>query len=337
MRNLVICMDGTGAQPKARGNSNVVRLYSMLDLSDPTKQVAFYDPGVGTIDAAGAWSALGRWLTRQLGMAFGLGLRENLGEVYTWLMQTWMPGDQVYLFGFSRGAYNARALAGLLRTLGLLRPGSENFVPYVVAAYSGDLADMHEIADIFARRVDDQGHTTVPIRYLGAWDTVKAAGFFRRSINWPYTHDLPNVERIRHAMSIDDRRLPFREYLIDTPDDTTRQQVWFAGIHSDVGGTFDDDAKLSTITLKWIAEEAVAQGLLVDDARYRKECAVAPDFATGPIHKNFWTWRLLGSRRRPVAHGAAVHASVEPRLRADPGYAGLATRGVRWVDERWVP
>ena len=122
-KNLVICLDGTGAQPRATGNTNVVRLYSMLDLSDPEKQIAYYDPGVGTFSAAGAWTPLARWWSRTVGLAFGNGLKENLGEAYTWLMRNWQVGDQVYVFGFSRGAYNARALLGLLRTLGLLRPG----------------------------------------------------------------------------------------------------------------------------------------------------------------------------------------------------------------------
>ena len=95
---------------------------------------------------------------------------------------------------------------------------------------------MHKIADIFAQRVDAGGHTTVPIRYLSIRDTVKAAGFFRRSIAWPYTHQLPNAQRIRHAVSIDERRRPFREYPIDDPDEGSREEVWFAGVHSDIGG-----------------------------------------------------------------------------------------------------
>lgn len=144
----------------------------MLDLSDPTVQVAYYDPGVGTLAAAGAWTPFARWWSKVMGLAFGSGLRENLGEAYCWLMQNWEQGDQVYVSGFSRGAYNARALLGLLRTLGLMRPGSENFVLYAVAAYSGGCSDMHLIAEVFAQRVDTAGHTTVPVRYLGVWDTV---------------------------------------------------------------------------------------------------------------------------------------------------------------------
>lgn len=335
-KNLVICLDGTGAKPRASGNTNLVRLYSMLDLSDPTAQVAYYDPGVGTFAAASAWTPFARWWSRMLGLAFGSGLRENLGEAYRWLMQNWEKGDQVYVFGFSRGAYNARALLGLLRMLGLIRPGSENFVPYAVAAYSGGFSDMHTVAEVFAQSVDADGHTTVPIRYLGVWDTVKAAGFFRCSITWPYTHQLPNAQRIRHAVSIDERRRPFREYPIDDPDDGSREEVWFAGVHSDIGGTFRDDQKLSSIALKWIVEGAVAQGMIVKPRKYAIECKVTPDFAEGRLHKNAWLWVLLGTRHRPIPRGAYVHSSVQARIRAGQGYDPIGTTQVTWVDGDWA-
>ena len=334
-KNLVICLDGTGAQPRATGNTNVVRLYSMLDLSDPEKQIAYYDPGVGTFSAAGAWTPLARWWSRTVGLAFGNGLKENLGEAYTWLMRNWQVGDQVYVFGFSRGAYNARALLGLLRTLGLLRPGSENFVPYAVSAYSGKFDDMQELAEIFAQHVDADRHTTVPVRYVGVWDTVKAAGFFRRSISWPYTHQLPNAQRIRHAVSIDERRRPFREYPITEPNDDTREQVWFAGVHSDVGGTFKDEAQLSTIALKWIVEAAVDEGMLVKPRKYAAECKVDETYAQGALHRNGRLWSLLGSRRRPILPEERVHSSVKARIEAGIGYEPVGGIAVQYVDPQW--
>jgi uncharacterized protein (DUF2235 family) len=335
-KNLVICLDGTGAQPRQAGNTNLVRLYSMLDLSDPRKQIAYYDPGVGTFASAGAWTPLSRWFSRMLGLAFGSGLKQNLGEVYTWLMQNWERGDQVFVFGFSRGAYTARALLGLLRTLGLLRPGSENFVPYVVSTYAGNWGDIHKNAEIFAQRVDDEGRTTVPVRYLGVWDTVKAAGFLRRSISWRYTHELPNAQRIRHAVSIDERRRLFREYPIAAADETLREEVWFAGVHSDVGGTFDDDPALSTIALKWIVEQAVAEGMLVRSRKYAAECTVTPEFAEGLVHRMSWAWRFLGERRRPIPTGSRMHTSVRERIGTVTGYDPIGSTNVTWADEDWT-
>src|SRR5215207_756215 len=135
-KNIVICLDGTGNEVNARGVTNVFKIVELLDLSDPAKQVVYYDPGVGTFAAPTAWSGAARRLSRLGGLALGHGLRHNLGEAYTFLMNTWQPGDRVFVFGFSRGAYNARALCGMLYRVGLLRPGSENLVPYAVRVYA---------------------------------------------------------------------------------------------------------------------------------------------------------------------------------------------------------
>jgi uncharacterized protein (DUF2235 family) len=214
MKNLVICLDGTGNQLRANRNTNVVLLYQTLDLTDPARQVAFYDPGVGTFSSGAAWSPVSKRASRVAGLAFGVGLRTNLGEAYTWLMQNWEPGDRVFVFGFSRGAYTARALTGMLRTVGLARPGLETLVPYAVQAHTRRFDDrskdeywstVHEFARVFAREADG-ARTTVPIHYLGLWDTVKAVGVLPWQIHWPYTNQLPNVRRCRHAVSIDEKR-----------------------------------------------------------------------------------------------------------------------------------
>lgn len=317
-RNLVICLDGTGGQVRANGDTNVVRLFGMLDLSDAEKQIAYYDPGVGTFAAAGAWTGIGRALSRVGGLAFGAGLSHNLGEVYTWLMREWRPTDRVFIFGFSRGAYTARALCGMLRTIGLMRPGSENLVPYAVASYTKvRWKQAHTFADHFARKLDD-GRTTIPIEYLGAWDTVKAAGALKWNIKWPYTRELPNVARVRHAVSIDERRRPFREYLVEPTDSSTLEEVWFAGVHSDVGGTFADDHELATIALKWVTDGA--DGVLLDDKRYAKEFEAGSMDATAQAHRMGWPWAILIPRSRPIPLGAHIHRSIQVRTAALPDY-----------------
>src|SRR3712207_1986787 len=103
-KKIVICLDGTGNELKAKdANTNVVKLYDLLDLDDPAKQVAYYDPGVGTFSSPGAWSPPARFVSRVAGLAFGRGMRQNLAEAYTYLMGVYEPGDQIYLVGFSRG------------------------------------------------------------------------------------------------------------------------------------------------------------------------------------------------------------------------------------------
>jgi uncharacterized protein (DUF2235 family) len=364
MKNLVICLDGTGNQLRARGNTNVVLLYQLLDLSDPDRQVAYYDAGLGTFSSAGAWTPAGKALSKLLGLAFGLGLRTNLGEAYSWLMQHWEPGDRVFVFGFSRGAYTARALTGMLRTVGLARPGLENLVQYAVQAHTRrfskkDEVDywdtVHDFAGTFARPVDGE-RTTVPIHYLGLWDTVKAAGVLRWQIRWPYTNALPNVRRCRHAVSIDEMRRPYRpDPVTEVAPDGTLEQAWFAGVHSDVGGTFVDPPvelppdkpggkpkrvqppKLSTISLKWVVEAAVEEGLLVRPAAYRRACAVTTANAHATVHRMGWVWALATYRRRWIPDGAWVHSSVQVRREQEPHYAQKQFRGsVTYVDPGWA-
>ena len=353
-RNLVVCLDGTGAQLRAKGNTNVLLLYKLLDHSDPTKQIAYYDPGVGTFASAGAWTPLARSISRVGGLAFGFGLRQTLGEAYTWLMRNWAPGVQIFIFGFSRGAYTARALVGILRTIGVMRPGSENLVPYVIATYARrggeariDWDGVHLTSEVFAQHVD--GKSTVPVKYLGIWDTVKAAGLLRWEIRWPYTRQLPNAMRIRHAVSINEKRAPFKESLVDARTDGSLEEVWFAGVHSDVGGTFVDkppagqatrpgkrtpDPRLSTIALKWIIEGGIAQGLRVRSRAVHAACAVTPADATAQLHRRGWAWVFLGTRTRKVPAGASVHASVNARALADSTFTAPAN--VVWVDPDWV-
>jgi len=342
-KRIVICLDGTGNQVKATGNTNIVRLYELLDLHDPDQQIAYYDPGVGTFSAQGAWTPVARRLSRVAGLAVGLGLRANLAEAYTYLMHHWEPGDRIYVFGFSRGAYTARALAGLLHSAGLLRPGSENLVPYAISVYarskqewtSDDWRQVHKFAKVFSREVE--GRRSIPIEFMGIWDSVKAAGVLRWNLRWPWTRRLPNVQAARHAVSIDEKRRPYREYLVEArPPAPVLEEVWFAGVHSDVGGTFEDDPRLSAITLKWMVEGAVDVGLIVRQDAYQKACAVTEENAAGTIHRMGWVWAALTYRRRPVPPGAKLHQSVRRRLADEPSYRAKLPDGVVWVDADWT-
>ena len=132
-RNLILCCDGTNNQFGPE-NTNVVRLVQSLN-RDPTKQWLYYDPGVGTLPEPGAFSKVQKWVSKVFGLAFGAGLSWKVGEAYTYLMETWEPGDSVFLFGFSRGAYMVRVLAGMLYALGLLPRHNPNLVPYVIRLF----------------------------------------------------------------------------------------------------------------------------------------------------------------------------------------------------------
>ena len=343
-KNIVICLDGTGNQLKAKGNTNVVRLYEMLDLNEPTEQIAYYDPGVGTFSAAGAWTPFARRVTKLAGLAVGLGLRANLGEAYTYLMQNYAVGDKLFIFGFSRGAYSARALAGLLNVIGLLRPGSENLVPYAVGLYTrnrdlspDDWRQIHRFAGAFSRGVDNR--IGIPVEFMGIWDSVKAAGVLRWNLRWPYTRQIPNVRTVRHAVSIDEKRRPYHEYLIEprrNPPTPVIEEVWFAGVHSDVGGTFEDDPRLPQITLKWMVDGALDAGLVLKKDAYRKSCTLAADNALGKVHRMGRIWAVTTYRHRRVPEAALVHQSVRNRIAAEPGYRSKVPGTAVWDDVTWL-
>ena len=343
-KNIVLCLDGTGNQLKAKGNTNVLRLYEMLRFDDPGRQLVYYDPGVGTFGSQGAMLGFTRWLSKVAGLAFGAGLRTNLADAYTYLMHTYEPGDRIFIFGFSRGAFTARALAGLLNWVGLLRPGSENLVPYAIGAYARsnqdwtpeDWEQTARFANTFSVTVE--GEPTIPIHFLGLWDSVKAAGFLRFEVKWPETRRLSNVAHVRHAVSIDENRRPYREYVVNPKPPERVQEVWFAGVHSDVGGTFEDDHGLADISLKWMVEHAVRVGLDVDPAIVKKHTPVTMESALGKKHRMGWVWILATYRRRPITPAnARVHSSVQTRLNSGIGYKlNRPLDGVVWDDPNWT-
>jgi uncharacterized protein (DUF2235 family) len=343
-RNIVICLDGTRNEPES-GRTNVVRLYQVAVKDD--RQIVYYDPGVGTLGARSATTRTGQFLTRVAGLVLGHGVRENVEEAYAFLMRTHEPGDRIMIFGFSRGAYTARALAGLLRTVGLLRVGADNLVPYALKLYTRrgardeasapgapfwtDWAEFEKSFGnpAFPSRFDRQ------VEFLGVWDTVKSVGWLNwkaqlEQARWPFTRKVPNVRSGRHALAIDERRRPYREYRFD-PEELAKpggrlQEKWFAGVHSDVGGVFLDDHRLSDIALKWMIDEATKAGLRVDPEAYEDELGVAPGAELdgepwlGTIHRNSPIWAALGRHRRRVEPGG-LHESVAARIRATSAHA----------------
>jgi uncharacterized protein (DUF2235 family) len=341
-KNIVICLDGTAAEPES-GQTNVARTFDML-VKDPDRQATYYDPGVGTMGARSATTRMGKLLTRIGGLAFGHGIQDNVAEAYAFLMQVYEPGDLIYLFGFSRGAYTARALAGLLRTVGLLEPGATNLVPYALKLFTGAPRPgaSQKKRDKFWADVQSWNNTfgnpgferfAKPVHFLGAWDTVKFVGWFNilgqfRQAKWPFTWNVKGVAHGRHAVSIDERRRYYAEYRFDDTElaDPSRdlRELWFAGGHSDVGGGFESH-ELADLALMWMVDEAVSLGLLVRPPKYRKHLnsgqgqPLPPGHATGPMHLAGIAWFLLGAgwRNRKIPTGSHVHRSVQTRA-GDP-------------------
>lgn len=324
-KNIVILSDGTGNEPKAKGNTNVMRLFDMLEQND--EQLVWYDPGVGTRGSAKALTAIGRSTTKIAGLAFGYGLKENVSQAYTYLMDTYEEGDRIFLFGFSRGAYTARAIAGLLYQVGLLRKGQENLLPYALKLFwwNADRKSKEnwKEADRFSKqfaRPDFRRRNLRRVHYVGVWDTVKAAGFFRRTIVLPWTAQMPIAAALRHAVSIDERRRPFKANLLSRDPETRAneafREVWFAGVHSDVGGTFDPDHRLADIALEWIVAGAIENDLIVNPRVFQEYVDQPATNAEGEIHDMGWKWWLttVFHHRAIVPDDAAIHDSVRVRM-----------------------
>jgi uncharacterized protein (DUF2235 family) len=348
-RKIVICFDGTSNEVKAHAVTNVFKIVELLDLSDPNAQVVYYGPGVGTMAAPSAWSGFARKLSQTGGLVWGHGMRQDIGEAYTYLMNTWKPGNKVYVFGFSRGAYTARAFCGMLKTIGLLRPGSENLVPYALRIYARRASDsdlrkpegwdrMDRFAEGLSVRVEPD-KVDFPVEYLGLFDTVKATSFVLRDIKWPYTRKLSNVAWVRHAVSIDEQRRPFAPYLLTFPQAAppNMKEVWFAGIHSDIGGGFPDNPKLGDISMRWVLDGAIARGLKVIQSRYTEDYTLVDADASASISRMNWKGRLAQmrpiGRRRTIPINAVIHGSVKSRTAADEKYRSRVPAKPAWEDK----
>ena len=265
-RNIIVCCDGTGNEFDER-KSNVIKLYKTLICDD--NQIAYYHPGVGTMGARNALSRIGKWWTKLLGLAFGYGISDNVADAYQFLMRNYQPNDRVYVFGFSRGAYTARALCGMLHAVGLLTPGNEGLIPYAIRMLKAKHIKFKVTEDFkntFSRECKPH--------FLGVWDTVSSVGWVYNAVTFPYTRatNNPDLNIVRHAISIDERRAFFRSNAFGPPCPKNSQQdvmeVLFAGVHSDVGGSYaETESQLSQIALRWMLAEAEAAELRIDAAR----------------------------------------------------------------------
>jgi uncharacterized protein (DUF2235 family) len=268
-KNIVICCDGTGNEFDGDCNSNVVKLYSTLVIDET--QVGYYHPGVGTMGAPNARNWIEKKWSLVKGLAFGAGFLGNLGDAYRYLMNVYADGDRVYLFGFSRGSYTARALAGVLHMYGLLCPGNDGLIPYVLRMYARktrEAAGMQEtlkVADYFKATFSRD----CPLYFEGLWDTVSSVGWILSPVVIPFSARNPSMHIGRHAVSIHERRCFYRQNLWGAPfEGQDIKQVWFTGVHSDVGGSYaESQSGLSKVTLEWMLHEASAAGVKIDDTK----------------------------------------------------------------------
>jgi uncharacterized protein (DUF2235 family) len=356
MKRLVVCCDGTwnsadqqsGERPTP---TNVVKLaYRVAKREGDVAQVLFYDQGVGT----------GNSMDRLLGGAFGAGLVENIFDAYRFLMANYEPGDALYLFGFSRGAYTARSLAGMIRKCGILERASVGRYADALSLYRDPGTHPDDALPVAFREQHSIGHgAPLPIAFVGVWDTVGALGIPIRGLRWltrreHQFHDTElsgSVRRAAQALAIDERRAPFAPSLWSfvPKDGQTVEQVWFPGVHSDVGGGYAE-VDLSDGALAWMIGCAREAGLVFGESLLEAN-PLRPEPA-GTLHDSKGgLYRLTRGHDRPIGvvppppgeapdAGApldprqSVHASALARWDADGGYRPPALREyLRRVDD----
>jgi uncharacterized protein (DUF2235 family) len=310
-KRIVFCADGTWQAPV--NNTNVYRFYKALTVA--ANQVTFYDDGVGA-DASG--------LNRILDGAFGQGLLQKIKDGYTKIAQVYEAGDEIFLFGFSRGAYTARSLAGMIANCGLPTGSfSDDCVEQAFAAYR----DPVNRASILSGLVGcDLGDAT--IRMVGVWDTVGSLGIpaifggvDQKAYGFLDTNLHPDVKNAYQCLAVDERRAQFPATLwTSTPaPDQTIEQVWFSGCHGDVGGGttpvggVDAGTQLCDITLGWMVAKALALGLTMDSAVAAHYGTLPAKAALDAIHET-WTLAYGPPYLRPIPANAEVADSVKLRV-----------------------
>jgi uncharacterized protein (DUF2235 family) len=310
MKNIVICADGTWNSPEDEGTTNVLRLAESIApaAANGSKQVIFYDWGVGTDRK------------KLMGGISGEGINKNIVDCYRFVMQNYDPGDRLFFFGFSRGAYTVRSLAGFIRNSGILRREHAGKTGAAFDLYRRRQPSSHPDAPAakdFRQRyaVADMS----PIEFLGVWDTVGSLGIpipmfgVLDSKNYLFHDTSPSsiIQCARHAVAIDEVREDFPVTRWKPKAGIDLKEVWFAGVHSDVGGGYSDDARLSEIPAAWMLREAAARGLSIEthfkDRLSNDAAAMQHPQPTG-------IWKARGKESREIRPDDWIHESVKKRF-----------------------
>jgi uncharacterized protein (DUF2235 family) len=297
MKRIITCSDGTWNKPNVMEGgkpirTNVQKLFDYILTRDSKniQQIKFYDEGIG---------AEGNTVTRLFNGATGKGIDDNILDIYKFICWNYEQGadfeDEIYLFGFSRGAYTARSLAGLIRKCGILKKNDLVLFDKAYELYRNkDAAPDSDIAKKFR---DDNSYEVSRIKFIGVWDTVGSLGFPVNVLQWYnkkkysfYDTTLSSlIENAYHAISVDEKRGNFKPTLWTKSTNTTPrdfqqvlEQRWFAGVHSNVGGGYPDES-LSDIALQWMIEKAKQLGLAFDEDTIKID--VKPNVA-GTLYNN---------------------------------------------------
>lgn len=320
MANIVVCADGTWNRPEEDLEkdfpSNVLMLARAIA---PADQHVFYDWGLGS------------YHDRVVAGVSGRGIHKNIIDGYRYIVQNYAEGDRIFLFGFSRGAYTVRALCGLINNCGIVKRPHAALIEQAWSIYKSSADRYHPDADAAESFRAQHSHPSRAVHFVGVWDTVGALGVPFSFLGLLDSRDEfydtkmgPNVAYARHALSIDERREDFAPTIWTPRPGVDLKQVWFAGVHSDVGGAYPPDdgsgARASDIPLAWMIKQAAACGL-------RLEEHLAQGLSNEPAAQIHRSRRHIFRFKKPLVRSlivegkpTRVHPSVRLRYEADAGY-----------------
>ena len=335
-KNIILCADGTWNTPHGVDvtviDTNVRKLY--LALTNQASQLKYYDSGVGTD---------GTPIDHLTGGAMGEGLFQKVQDCYAFLANVYDPGDTIFLFGFSRGAFTARSIGGMIASFSVPSINLDNrTVADIFAAYREP--DLDKKNTLKNNLTAAYGLKQVTVEMVGVWDTVGSLGIpgiFFNALNAKKYGFLDTtihecIKHGYHAVCIDERRAQFKPTLWTNPDGSPLanndqvEQVWFPGVHCDVGGSYPESG-LSDITLSWIMQKAKKHGLVFSPDAVSKYLQPAPDEVGGQAHDEWKIipWGLPEHRQIP----SIVTMSNTVQLRLD-GNNHYAPENVKIVDGR---
>ena len=339
MKNIVICSDGTWNRPEENTEedfpTNVLKFARGIAPKDDTgkSQVVFYDWGIGS------------YHNKVSGGAFGSGLEKNIMDGYRFLVHNYEPGDKIFLFGFSRGAYTVRSLSGLINNCSILKGSESNRIQEAFDLYKNPKYKPNGEYSLKWKK-DYSVSEKTNIHFIGVWDTVGAMGlpfsFFGliKDKHRFYDNKLgSNIVYARHAMSLDEQREDFKPTIWKPRKEVDLKQVWFAGVHCDVGGSYKNDSdgtSAADIPMIWLKNEAYSKGLAFEEFLFVDK--LNPHANLHNEYKGFYRFKKNHIRRIPSLNSipTLVHSSVKERYK-DPDYTSEPIERYKKKYKKWPP
>ncbi|MCK5681638.1 DUF2235 domain-containing protein [bacterium] len=324
MKKIVICADGTWNRPEKNSAqdfpTNILRLARAIQPygHDNISQQVFYDWGVGS------------YYDPIIGGATGLGLHKNIMDNYRYIVQNYTPGDQLYLFGFSRGAYTIRCLCGLINNCGIIKRPDAALIQQAFNHYKRNGPTYAPEGKHSIAFRNQHAHPSREIAFVGVWDTVGAMGIpisflglFSDNDEFYDTKLGKNILIARHALALDEQRQDFIPTIWQLRTHLNLKQVWFAGSHSDIGGSYKPDkdgSLLADNSLDWMIKEAQTAGLTVE-VHLKQNLNNNPLATLHNSRRSFY--RIKEKYHRPLEQPntpTLIHESVKTRFLQDEKY-----------------